>query len=164
LIDAQEGDELFADVFELRRVIEPAAAALAATRASPDEVEALESAFAEMTETAVAGDDAYIASDLVFHATILDGSHNELLANLGSTLRAVFRASFARTRGTAELTLPLHEAVLAAIREGDYGGAEAAMRELIDWTAASLEERRPPPTGRARGAPSRRSRRGRRGA
>lgn len=139
-IEAEPGDGLFVHVFELRRLLEPAAAALAATRASEAEVEELADAYAQMAANAGGDPDAYIAADLRFHAIVLEACHNELLAHLGSTLRAVFRASFTRTHGGAFETLPMHEAVLTAIRSGDGAQAEAAMRELIDRSATLLDE------------------------
>jgi DNA-binding FadR family transcriptional regulator len=138
-LEANPGDDFFVDVFELRRLIEPAAAGLAAGRAGPAEIEKLETALTDM-ETAVDDRDAYLAADLRFHTVILEASHNELLAHLGGTLRAVFRASFARTLPVARATIGQHAAVAAAIREGDGVGAEAAMLALIERTAASLGE------------------------
>ena len=138
-LEANPGDDFFVDVFELRRLIEPAAAGLAAGRAGPAEIEELETALAEM-DAAVDDRDAYLAADLRFHTVILEASHNELLAHLGGTLRAVFRASFARTLPVARATIGQHAAVAAAIREGDGAGAEAAMLALIERTAASLGE------------------------
>lgn len=137
-LEANRGDNFFIDVFELRRVIEPAAAGLAAARASEAEVEELEHALADM-EAAVGDRDAYIAADVRFHTVILDASHNELLAHLGGTLRAVFRASFTRTLPIARDTIPQHAAIAAAIRGGDSSTATTAMLELIDRTAASLD-------------------------
>ena len=66
--------------------------------------------------TAVDEHDAYLAADLRFHTLILEAGHNELLAHLGGTLRAVFRASFARTLPIARETIEQHAAVAAAIR------------------------------------------------
>ena len=137
-LEAKPGDDFFVDVFELRRLIEPVAAGLAASRASPDEVAELQHVLADMA-AAVDDRDAYIVADLRFHSLILDACHNELLANLGGTLRAVFRASFARTLPIARETIGQHAAIAAAIREGDSPLAEGAMLELIDRTAASLE-------------------------
>ncbi len=68
------------------------------------------------------------------------GCHNELLTNLGSILRGVFRATFTRTQGVAEQTRSLHAAVLAGIRDGDAAAAEGAMRSLIETTAAYLDD------------------------
>jgi GntR family transcriptional regulator, galactonate operon transcriptional repressor len=151
-IEADPGVEFFLEIFELRRVIEPAAAALAASRATAEEVAELEAAFTEMEANAVESPETYIAADLRFHEIILEACHNELLGQLGSTLRAVFRASFTRTHGTAVQTMGLHGRVLAGIRDGDGAAAEAAMLELISTTASLLRESEdaavPAPTGR----------------
>jgi DNA-binding FadR family transcriptional regulator len=137
-LEAEPGDDFFRNLFEARRLIEPAVAALAATHVSDHEVAELEAAFARMEESASSDLDAYVEADVRFHELILEGCHNELLTHLGSTLRGVFRASFTRTRDVAEETLPLHADVLAAIRDGDDNGAAAAMLSLIEMTAASL--------------------------
>ena len=145
-LEANPGDDFFLDVFELRRVIEPAAAGLAAARSSEAEVEEIETALGEMEEAAAVDDrDSYLAADLRFHTVILEACHNELLAYLGGTLRAVFRASFTRTLPVARETIGQHAAVAAAIRERDEAAAEAAMRDLIERTAASLADDAPLP-------------------
>jgi DNA-binding FadR family transcriptional regulator len=140
-LEADTGDAFLLDVFEVRERIEPAAAALAATRASPAAVEELAAAFAEMEDSF--GDvDRYVAADLRFHEVILEACGNELLEQIGSTLRAVFRVSFARTAqapGSSERALPLHGDVLEAIRAGDADAAELAMLDLIRTTAELLE-------------------------
>ncbi|HST17405.1 MAG TPA: FCD domain-containing protein [Gaiellaceae bacterium] len=140
-LEADPGDDFYMAVFETRRLIEPAVAALAATRASDDEVAELEAAYARMVKAVGNDQAAYIEADIRFHELILEGCHNELLTHLGSTLRGVFRATFTRTQGIAEETLPLHEAVLEGIREGDADAAEAATLGLIETTAASLAAR-----------------------
>ena len=140
-LEAEPGDDFYMAVFETRRLIEPAVAALAATRASEDEVAELEAAYARMVKAAGSDQPAYIEADIRFHELILEGCHNELLTHLGSTLRGVFRATFTRTQGIAEETLPLHEEVLEGIREGDAEAAEAATLRLIETTAASLAAR-----------------------
>ena len=138
-LEATPGDDFFVEVFELRRLIEPAAARLAATRATRSEVRQLERALADMAG-AVDNRDKYLAADLRFHSLILDACHNELLAHLGVTFRSVFRASFARTLPIARDTVGQHAAVAGAISQGDGAAAEGAMRDLIDRTAASLEQ------------------------
>ena len=89
-------------------------------------------------EGAVGERDDYLAADLRFHTVILEASHNELIAHLGGTLRAVFRASFTRTLPIARDTIGQHAAIASAISARDAVAAEAAMLELIDRTAASL--------------------------
>lgn len=137
-IEAKPGDDFYVSVLEARSLIEPAVAALAATRASDHEIAELEATFARMRESAASDIEAYIEADIRFHEVILEGCHNELLTYLGTLLRAVFRASITRTQGIAVQTLPLHEAILDGIRDGEAKAAEAAMLTLIEATTASL--------------------------
>lgn len=139
-LEAGPGEAFFRNVAEVRRAIEPAAARLAARRATPGELARLGAHLGAMRE-GVDDADAYIAADLLFHAAILGASHNELLEQLGGTMRAVFRASrdvSTRVPGSSAEAMPLHEAVLHAIHDGDGDAAEAAMLALIDRTAADV--------------------------
>lgn len=140
-LESGVGESFLEELFEVRALIEPAAAALAAQRAAAWEVEALDAAFGEMV-AAVDDLDRYVGADLRFHAIILEACHNELLAQVGVTLRAIFRVSFARTAepaGSLARANPLHEAVLEGVRAGDPTAAETAMRTLITVTAESLQ-------------------------
>jgi DNA-binding FadR family transcriptional regulator len=139
-LEADPSDDFYVDVFETRRLIEPAVAALAAARATAEEVAELVATYGRMKETAGRDAEGYIAADIRFHEIILEGCHNELLTNIGSTLRGVFRATFTRTQGVAEQTLPMHAEVLEGIQGGDARTAETAMRGLIDTTAAYLAD------------------------
>src|SRR5439155_13551785 len=64
------------DALELRRLIEPAAARLAAERATAEEVAALEEAQRAMSD-AGADLEAWIEPDVRFHSLLLQASHNE---------------------------------------------------------------------------------------
>jgi DNA-binding FadR family transcriptional regulator len=133
----------FRDVNELRRILEPAAARLAAERADDAELDAIAASFAEL-EVAAAGEDvdAFVDPDIRFHELILGASHNELLEQVGNTLRAVFRALFSvqgRSIADRVYAVPLHGAIVDALRARDGAAAEAAMLGLIDNTAANLE-------------------------
>ena len=74
--------QFFRELFEIRRMIEPNAAALAAERATDEEIAALDAAYAAMQATDHASD-AAIDADLRFHRAVLDCSHNELLVQMG---------------------------------------------------------------------------------
>jgi GntR family galactonate operon transcriptional repressor len=130
------------DTLELRSLIEPAAARLAAKRASEDEISVLESTCEEML---LAGEDmdAWIAPDLRFHAVLLQASHNELLEHLtdivGSVLRTLFTFS-SRPPGTFIRAAPLHAAIVEALRSRDPEAAELAMLRLLDDTAQNVEQ------------------------
>lgn len=137
-LEAGPGGGFYRDIVELRRIIEPAAARLAAARATEAEIAELEHTFSAM-ELAGSDPDAYLAPDLHFHALILEACHNELLGQMASNLRAVFRASLVATAGAVPHATPLHGAIVAAIRARDGDAAEAAARTLIDDTAALVD-------------------------
>jgi len=121
------------DLFDLREVVEPSAAALAAERAGQAEVARLEAAYAEMV---AAGDDgdSWMAADLRFHRTLLWMTGNEMLGSLGALIETAlimsFRLSEDNPHGQRH-SLPLHRAVLDEVRAGDPVRARAAMRALL---------------------------------
>jgi DNA-binding FadR family transcriptional regulator len=127
-------DRFVRELFELRRVVEPAVAALAASRRSPQQIEELEAAYQGML---AAGSDnhRFIEPDTRFHHTILNAVDNGLLRALGvvveTALALTLRLSLDNPRGQSH-SVPLHRAVLDAIRAGDAKTAEKAMRKLID--------------------------------
>jgi DNA-binding FadR family transcriptional regulator len=136
-LEANPDEQFFTDVIELRRIIEPEAARLAASRATAEEIGELRTIF-ETMEAAVNDADAYLPPDIRFHTLILEASHNELLAQVGTMLRAVFRALFIRTAATRSGALSFHREIVDAIEAHDSDAAEQATRALIDDTAASL--------------------------
>jgi DNA-binding FadR family transcriptional regulator len=142
-LEANPDEQFFTDVSELRRIIEPETAALAAKRATDAEIEQLGQSFEAMRAALDDRDPAaYLIPDLRFHTIILEACHNELLEQMATMLRTVFRALFIRTSATRAQGLPLHGAILDAIRAGDAEAAERATRALIDDTAASLARTR----------------------
>ena len=143
------------DLFELRQMIEPQAAARAARRAGPVEIERIEQAYLGMEE---AGNDSdlWIDPDLRFHQAIIRATGNELLWPLGAIIETAlatsFRLSSAHWDGPIH-SLPLHLAILDAIRERDPEAAQAAMHRLLDGAAddvrRALAEKQPKMSKRA---------------
>jgi len=141
-------DQCFFDnLCEIRHIIEPRAAELAALRATPQDIRELQSAFDKMV---AGGDDrygrrskeAFIAADLQFHDSVIKASHNELLYQIGTTIRAVLRMSFSITHLTTRErfvdTRPKHKKILDAIAKGDRVAARKHMEELIVSSTARL--------------------------
>jgi GntR family transcriptional regulator, galactonate operon transcriptional repressor len=126
--------QCFREVTELRLLVEPAAARMAAERATAEEVEKLASAFGRMTE-AVEDPDAYLAADVEFHQTLLAACHNDMIEQLGLVLGNIFRLGFSFSinvvGGSSERALVLHENVLSGLQAKDPVAAESAMRTLI---------------------------------
>ena len=85
----------------------------------------------------------YLQVDMAFHTAILEASHNELLAQIGHTMRhAVQTARQADIHNIAILSAsqPFHDAVMRAIARKDPEGAYSASREMFDQVWANLPE------------------------
>ncbi len=134
-LEAGPTREFLEHALELRRMIEPGAARLAAERATDDEITALEEAHAAMTE---ANDlDAWIAPDVLFHSIVLRAARNELLERLSPIVSAMLRTLFmvsSRPPRTFARALPLHQAIIDAIRAHDPELAEGATLRLLKDT------------------------------
>lgn len=127
---------------ELRHGVEPVAAALAASRVTPEQCGELVGAVMDMAVHGRSGDlEAYLEADVRFHRTLLAASGNEMLAALGGVVAEVLAG---RTRHhlmparPEPVAIRLHGDVADAVRSGDAGAAEAAMREIVVETAAAL--------------------------
>src|SRR5689334_3137788 len=82
-VDDNPSDDFINALFEMREIIEPSAAALAAERSGADELEALGAAM-EGIQNEARGSDPQIAADLDFHLTILRASRNPMLSSVGA--------------------------------------------------------------------------------
>jgi DNA-binding FadR family transcriptional regulator len=127
------GDDARA-LFELRRGIEPMAAALAAGRATAEAVRELEAVLAEMEEAADEPE-RFAEPDLVFHQSILRMTGNELIGSLAAVIETAlvmsFRLSNDNPRGQRH-SMPLHREVILRIAAKDAEGARQAMLTLLD--------------------------------
>ncbi|MEU9122392.1 FCD domain-containing protein [Streptomyces sp. NPDC048506] len=129
--------DFFADVLELRRSIEPAAAGLAAERRTDDDLAALDAALSAMAAT---DDDPalLVRADASFHTAMLIASNNRFYAQMH---RVIVPVLVQRDReviaadGTVEHPHAVHAAVVEAVRNRDVDGAYMAMLELLDKSA-----------------------------
>ncbi|MFJ1252311.1 FadR/GntR family transcriptional regulator [Cupriavidus sp. CuC1] len=134
---------LIDDLMELRLIIEPNAAKLAAKRATEDDRVAVRRAFKAM-ERAVAGHGDYVAADLAFHGAILTACHNQFVQQMQNALSAILRTSFelsSEVAGGPARSLPMHEALCFAIENGDPAAAEEAVLTLIKRAEKDFEDR-----------------------
>jgi DNA-binding FadR family transcriptional regulator len=129
------------DLQELRRLVEPAAARLAAQRANSQDISELEAAYAGMKLSIEEGGD-YVSSDLRFHQGLLRACHNRMVAHMGKALGALLRTSFEISTATPDgpaSSLPLHRAVLDAVIARSPQSAELAIIVLIDGANEDIE-------------------------
>ncbi|MEO7247515.1 MAG: FadR/GntR family transcriptional regulator [Novosphingobium sp.] len=135
-------DERFIrDLFELRGVLEPAAAAFAAQRHDADQLAAMDRALSDMARHGLATA-AGQAADQEFHTTILEASSNEALASLSSSVGAAVSWTTRykqRGGGAPRDPLPEHIALRDAIASRDPEQAKAAMVRLVDLALADMK-------------------------
>jgi len=138
-LDGGDRVEFQKNVIEVRRIIEAEAARLAARRATTSEIDALKGIYTEM-EAALKDETGYlhrefILLDLRFHTAILEASHNELIAQMGYTMRQALLAGRKGDRPDIEAqreSLPGHLKILNAIAAHEQEAACNAALAHID--------------------------------
>ncbi|MGF6886931.1 DNA-binding FadR family transcriptional regulator [Nocardia sp. GAS34] len=135
------------DLLELRLIVEPGAARLAAERVDPAQIAAMTTAYDAMAEHASQlpeRSSEFVAADLAFHLALLRASGNQLVEQLGRLLETGLQHGLEATSelpGGVERTLPMHRAVLDAVRRHRPEAAAKASRQLIETTAAAMAAR-----------------------
>jgi DNA-binding FadR family transcriptional regulator len=135
-------DRFVRDLMELRQIIEPQAAAIAARQAKSAEIRAIEDAYRDM-EISAEHPDLWATHDVRFHRAILLATGNELLRPLAATIEAALAAGF-RLAGLMppdlkRLSLPLHKAMLDAIKKRNPEAARLATLKLLAESEADLK-------------------------
>ncbi|SFR82341.1 FadR/GntR family transcriptional regulator [Sphingomonas jatrophae] len=132
-------------LFELRAVVEPAAARFAAERRSRDDLKAMKDALALMRRHTLATD-AGRAADRDFHDAILRATRNDAMVVLSASIGAAVNWTTQykqRARALPRNPIPDHAKVYDAIAGGDGEAAASAMRVLVDLaledTASAME-------------------------
>jgi DNA-binding FadR family transcriptional regulator len=125
---------------EMREMIEPYAAGLAAAAYTDDTMGALAAAHAAMV--AARNVDEWVRADLQFHLCVLTACSNELLIPLGSLIERTLEAQLRLNAKRADVfnaSLAEHSAVFDAIRSRDAAAAYAAMASLLGVTRGRIE-------------------------
>ncbi|MFM2464808.1 FCD domain-containing protein [Paraburkholderia sp. RL17-368-BIF-A] len=125
---------------EMREMIEPYAAGLAAASHADDTFGALAAAHAAMA--AARNVDEWVRADLQFHLSVLIACSNELLIPLGTLIERTLEAQLRLNAKRAEVfnaSLAEHTAVFEAIRERDAAAARDAMARLLGVTRGRIE-------------------------
>ena len=126
-------------VTEVRTIIESEAAKLSAERATEEELGEIQKLCNRLEDILKDGVkfnyERYLQIDMAFHTAILEASHNELLAQIGRTMRhAVQTARQVDIHDIEVLSAsqPFHAAVMRAITCKDPDGAYNASREMFN--------------------------------
>jgi len=131
-------DPFTLELVQVRRILEPAATSLAATRITDAELDALGECLHLMSTAS--SQDELVLHDEQFHATVAEAAGNATLASMlkgvssrttrGRAWRGVIEA------GATERTISEHTAILAALRGRDPALAEAAALLHVSTTEA----------------------------
>jgi GntR family galactonate operon transcriptional repressor len=132
------GDVVMRDLVEIRQLLEPSAARLAATRATMTDHGRLQHCIQAMADAVSSGNDNdYASADVDFHLAVYAASHNALLRQFGSVVADFLRRTFtvqqkvARDAEFFQVDVDRHQVVYEAINRGDGEAAEAAMLDVV---------------------------------
>jgi DNA-binding FadR family transcriptional regulator len=142
---------LFNSLFELRNVVESAAAGFAATRRSAAHLRAMRVALDGMALHTLATPEGRQA-DLDFHTALLAATENPFIVSLTSGVSAAISTTTIfkqRKRPLRRDPLPDHLRVYTAIAAKDAAKAQKAMSELIELARADTPMSRRPDRRRA---------------
>jgi DNA-binding FadR family transcriptional regulator len=135
---------------EVRLIVEPGAAELAARRAGPEKIAALGAALRAMRDALDLSPpdyDAYNEADIRFHRAIVEACDNDVLQQLGAIVNTALLVAFnaaIRVPGLPRGSLPRHQAILDAIRSRQPNRARAAMLRLVRNTGRAIAKLRDP--------------------
>lgn len=130
-----------AQMLEVRRIVEPEIAALAAERADLAASQAIRAA-ADAIWAAVDTVDGYIEADVRFHSAVLAASGNEYLEAMAPLIFSGLNTSVRITNPRPEVnrsSAALHEAVATAIEQRDPEAARRAMKTLLSDARARVD-------------------------
>lgn len=139
-------DKFMLDLVEMRRIIEPKAAELAAVRASKEEVAAIIAAYDAMAEPG-ASQAERIEADIQFHSAILKASHNEVLTHfryaIAAYLKAHARLGESVSARVAQEDMERHQQIAWAIAAGKAKSAYSLTVEMLNLNRRHIEQETP---------------------
>jgi GntR family transcriptional repressor for pyruvate dehydrogenase complex len=136
------------DYLEFRRMMAGPAAALAAERATPEDIERLGNCLRTMEETHELDDPSQeAAADASFHLAIYEASHNQVLIRIMQQFIRMMRedvfyerTSLYQRRGVRDSFLRQHQAIYHAIAAGNPEAAQATADAHLASTMEALRE------------------------
>lgn len=133
-------DTFLTALFDVRMIVEPAAAALAAQRRTQAHLEEMADALDIMGQHPHDSPEGQ-AADEVFHRVLLDAADNEVLSQLASLIGASvgYIAEFKRSRHVPRDPKPDHDALFRAIAARRSEAARLIMLKLIGHAREDME-------------------------
>lgn len=133
--------EFLRQLMDIRRMMEPRAAAWAALNGSAADHDAIESAQLKM-EAGSQSIEEFVIADAMFHRAILRAANNEILRSMEGIIFSALLSSISLTNSDPRDnagSIPFHRAVVNAIKARDAELAEARMNAHLVDTSERLE-------------------------
>jgi DNA-binding FadR family transcriptional regulator len=144
----EDKSEFLKNIMEVRRIIESEAARLAAERATPEDVERIRSIHEEMARVVENhppdAAESIMVLDVRFHTAILESCGNELVAQIGHTMRQALLTARHIDQPDPESrreTLSHHFSILNVIMSRDAEKARELSRRHIDNVWQEMEKK-----------------------
>jgi DNA-binding FadR family transcriptional regulator len=131
LLETDETDVV--ELFEVRRILEGEAAALAASRRTDADLEGMGEAV-EAMEHGLGSEAAFIEADLRFHLIVADATRNRVATHLMHAIRDLLQRSLSsayHVQGSPERAVAMHRRIVDAIAASDPAAARALMLEHV---------------------------------
>ena len=128
-----DSGDVLQDMFGMRRLLEPGIAALAAERATEEDLEQMEVILVEQAKQVERGETG-VEGDTAFHFALAQATQNASLIKVVMTVADILRQSRDRSLqspGRAYRSLASHRAMLDIIRRRDVEGAREAMEHHL---------------------------------
>jgi DNA-binding FadR family transcriptional regulator len=135
--------ELLEELYAVRFILEPNAARWAAEHADPAQSQELQAIVGSMKLAMQSPADRnaeFLAHDRQFHLLVAELAGNVVLWAIIRDIRELLTTTWSVTElspRALESVLTQHAAIAEAIERGDADRAEVAMREHLDWAAAT---------------------------
>lgn len=131
LLSADAAD--YAELFEVRRIVEGAAASLAASRRTRKHLTAM-AASVDAMEAGLGSEQQFIEHDLRFHLVVAEATRNRVVVHLMEAIRALLQRSLSSSYhipGSPERAVEMHRLILEAISERRPEDARQRMQEHV---------------------------------
>ena len=129
---ANDKKKLLVDLIELRLIVEPPIAALAAERRTQEDILRIRDAQAEVERMVALGVN-HGAADAHFHATVAEATQNSVSSSIVPVLnRSVDLVISISGQSSLDRTMQYHRDICQAVARGDARAAEATMRAHLE--------------------------------
>jgi len=146
--ELEKGKKKLREIFEIREILEPQIAALAAQRITPRDITRLEKLAAAQKETM--GDiTTFSRLDTQFHTLLARATNNSILEQVFAKLRKILKESRSEplmNTSRQALSIQGHEAILEALRNRNATQASLAMQAHIADIRETNNTHDPSPT------------------